>query len=86
MYICICKQVTDKQIKAAVDDGARSMSDLRNELGVASQCGQCNNCAKTLLKEYSANTVAQTALAKQNYLSTPIQVFPSFGEAIFSND
>lgn len=86
MYICICKQVTEKQIKAAVNDGARSMYDLRNELGVANQCGQCGICAKALLKEYTANATAQTPPPKKNYLSTPIKVFPSFGEAVFSND
>jgi len=86
MYICICKQVTDKQIKTAIDEGARSLRDLRNELGITSQCGQCSHCVKTILKKYSANAVAQTSLAKQNYISTPIKVFPLFSKAIFSND
>ena len=63
MYICICEQVTDKQIKNAINNGARSMRELRNELGIAKQCGQCGQCAKALIKEHkeisssiSANT------------------------------
>ena len=52
MYVCICKEVTDTQIKLAIKDGANTMRDLRDELGVANQCGQCGQCTKALLKEH----------------------------------
>ncbi|MFT6276087.1 MAG: bacterioferritin-associated ferredoxin, partial [Halioglobus sp.] len=41
MYVCICKGITDTQIRAAVEDGASSLREVRNTLGVASQCGKC---------------------------------------------
>ena len=63
MYICICEQVTDRQIKTAIDNGAASLRDLRNKLGVASQCGRCGCCAKAMLKE-KTGTSAQLTLAK----------------------
>lgn len=51
MYICICRQVTDNQIKAAVADGKCSLKDLREHLSLGSQCGKCCKCAKELLND-----------------------------------
>jgi len=51
MYVCMCHGVTDKQIRQAVCDGAASMRELRQELGVASDCGRCAQFAKQLLDE-----------------------------------
>jgi bacterioferritin-associated ferredoxin len=41
MYVCICKSVTDSQIRSAVNEGACSMRDLCQNLGTCSQCGKC---------------------------------------------
>lgn len=51
MYICICKGITEKQVKSAVDDGCTSLRELRNELGVASNCGKCAGHAREVLNE-----------------------------------
>lgn len=64
MYICICEQVTDTQIKNAIKEGATSVRDLKKELGIASQCGQCGQCAKALLKEHSCKKTCQKVTAK----------------------
>ncbi|MES1942995.1 bacterioferritin-associated ferredoxin [Salinisphaera sp. PC39] len=50
MYVCLCKQVTDGDIRAAVEnEGAASMRDLRRQLGVATCCGCCAPCAREVL-------------------------------------
>lgn len=50
MYVCLCQQVTDRDIRdAVVDEGARSMRDLQCRLGVASCCGCCAPCARDVL-------------------------------------
>lgn len=51
MYVCLCEGVTDRQIREAVQDGASSMRKLRQQLGVASNCGRCACHAKQLLDE-----------------------------------
>ncbi|MCB5185054.1 (2Fe-2S)-binding protein [Methylobacillus gramineus] len=51
MYVCVCRAVTDRQIFQAARAGASSLKDLRRELGVASECGQCASCAKQCLRE-----------------------------------
>jgi bacterioferritin-associated ferredoxin len=51
MYVCLCKGVTDCQIREAVCEGACSMRELRMCLGVASQCGRCAQHARQVLEE-----------------------------------
>jgi bacterioferritin-associated ferredoxin len=62
MYVCICQQVTDRDIHQAVAKGACRMRDLREQLGVSSQCGKCAGCAKAVLQE------AQEACARTSCL------------------
>lgn len=68
MYICVCQAVTEKQIHAAVRDGARTMKDLRDTLGVGIECGACGSCAKQCLREArhdiaAINTVPDNVIA-----------------------
>lgn len=51
MYVCLCKGITDSQIRAAIQDGASSFKDVRNSLGVASQCGKCGILTREILRE-----------------------------------
>lgn len=46
MYVCLCKAVTDNQIREAVENGATRFGQLRKELGLASQCGKCGILAR----------------------------------------
>lgn len=58
MYVCLCKGITDTQIRAAIQDGATSLRDLRNHLGVASQCGKCGVLTRDIMRE-SMSAVAE---------------------------
>jgi bacterioferritin-associated ferredoxin len=51
MYVCLCKGITDSQIRAAIEDGASSFKEVRNTLGVASQCGKCGILTREILRE-----------------------------------
>ena len=51
MYVCICKGITDTQIRAAVQDGASSLREVNSSLGVASQCGKCGIMAREIVRE-----------------------------------
>ncbi len=50
MYICICKKITDTQIHQAVENGATSLDELSERLGVATQCGKCGKCARKMVR------------------------------------
>jgi bacterioferritin-associated ferredoxin len=49
MYICLCKGITDRQVQTAISNGA-DYKTLRNDLGVATDCGQCGNSCKDMVK------------------------------------
>lgn len=52
MYICICKNVTEGQVRRAVrDKGISSVRGLRRELGACDQCGKCAAEAKSLIRD-----------------------------------
>ena len=60
MYVCICKQVTDHEIVDAIADGACSVKQLQNELGVATNCGECKGCVRKLLREHNLSSRSST--------------------------
>jgi bacterioferritin-associated ferredoxin len=51
MYVCICKQVTDRAIVESVRNGAACLSDVQKQLGVASRCGSCAQLAQEIIDD-----------------------------------
>jgi bacterioferritin-associated ferredoxin len=41
MIVCVCKAVSDRQIRQAVKCGATRVRDLARDLGVGTCCGKC---------------------------------------------
>ena len=60
MYVCICNSVTDNQIRDAVSNGASSYEDLQSNLGVATCCGRCGDCAKRIFNQAQCQQVCFT--------------------------
>jgi bacterioferritin-associated ferredoxin len=50
MIVCVCKAVSDKQIRTAVKGGASCMRDIARDLQVGTCCGKCVPEAKLALK------------------------------------
>jgi bacterioferritin-associated ferredoxin len=51
MYVCLCKGVTDTQIRQAVENGAASFGQIRRDLSLAAQCGKCGILARQVYNE-----------------------------------
>jgi bacterioferritin-associated ferredoxin len=51
MIVCLCKQVSCKDIRSAAGNGVATLRELSRELGVATQCGKCAQCARGILQE-----------------------------------
>ncbi|MEQ1530491.1 MAG: (2Fe-2S)-binding protein [Methylococcales bacterium] len=51
MYICVCKAVTDKQVKRAIEEGCCSRRQINQCLGIGGVCGKCNRDVSRLLDE-----------------------------------
>lgn len=61
MYVCICNAVTDHQIQELVAQGAQSLSELKDQLGIASCCGCCADLASSFLTTHANNGATNIA-------------------------
>jgi bacterioferritin-associated ferredoxin len=52
MIVCICKVVTDTQIKKAIADGANTLEELQFDLSVCMQCGKCEDLVQSMLNDH----------------------------------
>jgi bacterioferritin-associated ferredoxin len=69
MIVCVCNNISDREIRQAMELGIVSMEELRGALGVATCCGQCFSCAEELLAEHLAAQAA--AELKETVLKRP---------------
>ena len=51
MYVCICRAITDKQLRNAVKEGAETTESLCNKLGCIKQCGKCEQQVREIRDE-----------------------------------
>ena len=62
MIVCVCNNISDREIRQAVDLGVTSMEQLSSDLGVATCCGQCADCARGVLDKHLAATATAGTL------------------------
>ena len=60
MIVCICNNVSDRDIHKAVNGGVTTINGLRDELGVSACCGKCRSCAKKILNDVQASQESAT--------------------------
>ena len=51
MYVCLCKGITDSQIRSAVQGGAHNLRQVRESLDIMTQCGKCAGLTKDLMND-----------------------------------
>lgn len=54
MIICVCHRVSEHDIGRHARAGL-SFEDIQLELGVATQCGQCERCAREVVARCAAS-------------------------------
>lgn len=52
MIVCICRRISDREIARHARAGL-NFEEIQFELGVASQCGQCEGCARDVVAQCS---------------------------------
>lgn len=52
MIVCVCNRISDRDIVRFVRAG-RGFDDIQLELGVATQCGNCEGCAREIVDQCS---------------------------------
>ena len=53
MIVCVCHRVSDREIARHARAGM-DFEDIQFELGVATQCGQCEGCAREVVAQCNA--------------------------------
>jgi bacterioferritin-associated ferredoxin len=52
MIVCHCHGVTDREIRACVQDGARSCAELAETCGAGSGCGGCSALVTEIVQDH----------------------------------
>lgn len=63
MYVCMCHGITDRQIRRAVDQGARCLGEVQMSLPVGACCGRCVDSAREIVRERVEASCADTEAA-----------------------
>ena len=65
MIVCVCNRVSDREIVRHAHAGM-DFDAIQFELGVATQCGRCEGCARDIVAQCSATApVAAIQLASR---------------------
>jgi bacterioferritin-associated ferredoxin len=51
MYVCICRAVTEDQVKAVVHAGATSVEAVTAACGAGDDCGACHEMIEGMVEE-----------------------------------
>ena len=65
MIVCICRRISDKDI-ARLARAGMGFDEIQFELGVATQCGQCEGCARDVVAQCSASCPQANILQADN--------------------
>jgi bacterioferritin-associated ferredoxin len=71
MIVCVCNNISDREIRQAVELGLTTMEELRRDLGVSTCCGQCFDCAEEILGQHLAKAEASTQI-QETVLKRPV--------------
>ena len=56
MIICLCNNISEKEIEDAIERGFTKATDVYNALGCKPQCGSCKNFIKDKILVKSNDT------------------------------
>ena len=51
MYVCLCRGVTDRKIRAAIAAGASTIAEVGDRTQAGVECGTCHSGIQELLRE-----------------------------------
>ncbi|MCC7060632.1 MAG: (2Fe-2S)-binding protein [Burkholderiaceae bacterium] len=54
MIICICRAVSDRQIRSSISQGASSIAQVRAELGAGGCCGKCAPQVRQMIQQHAS--------------------------------
>lgn len=76
MIVCVCHRVSDREIAHAVRSGCASFDELQFDLGVATACGKCHDCARETFEHHAAQTGSCEAAGACTGHASPRKIVP----------
>ena len=67
MIVCVCNNISDREIRKAIELGLTSMDELNRDLGVATCCGQCASYAEEVLVAHLEATSTSTTVTELSF-------------------
>lgn len=61
MIVCVCKAISDRQLRASIEAGNNTFDALQFEHGVASCCGRCEDAVHDVLEGREIGCTRRTA-------------------------
>ncbi len=61
MFVCVCKAISDKDIKSAIYAGAEDLDSIQDALGAGTGCGTCHDFTQQLIDETLAEKLSYAA-------------------------
>ncbi|SDZ75916.1 MULTISPECIES: (2Fe-2S)-binding protein [Acidovorax] len=78
MIVCVCRRISDRDIARHARAGM-SFDEIQFELGVATQCGCCESCARDVVAQCSATR--PVAALHNEVTAQPVQLANSIRES-----
>lgn len=63
MYVCLCRGITDQDIKNAMAEGASSFREVRDLLDLGTCCGRCTPESRSIINQELAEIASRLAVA-----------------------
>ena len=60
MVVCLCQGVSEKTVRASIEEGARTRQQVTQACGAGDGCGTCHRTIKTLIVEGHAGSRCPT--------------------------
>jgi bacterioferritin-associated ferredoxin len=71
MIVCICRRISDREIARHARAGL-DFDEIQFELGVATQCGQCEGCARDVVAQCAPHGQIAHIRATDSGVAMPI--------------
>lgn len=59
MIVCVCRRISEREIARHADAGM-GFDEIQFELGVATQCGRCEGCARDVVAQCSTSSPTES--------------------------
>ena len=63
MFVCVCLAVTESEIAAAIESGAKTREDVTHACLAGSDCGACHGMIEQMIEEHEEHAELRKTVA-----------------------